>query len=308
MRGSDENLERASLALAALATLALAVVLHARAMGFAWIHALPVFAIIGALLACSYVYRAIRPDIRVARLTFALATQIWASCAVGGLTMAALGWQFPLIDSHLAAADQALHIDTAALIAFVAHNPLLAALLAKFYVLSVGGVFAGLIALTLLGRTDRVAELGFLFVATIILCAVISIPWPAYGTFTHFHIDPQIRHALPDNAGVYYMPTMLAYRAGVENTIDLTRLMGVITFPSFHTCMALMVAHSFRGVRFFFWPVILINVAVGLSIIPIGGHYAIDIVGGAAVFAAAAFAIHAIRRNSLALGVMAPAH
>ncbi len=274
--------------MAVTTTAALGLIIRLREMSFAWEHAWTAFGTVLGLLALSVFYRTKRFDLQITKVTLALALQTWAAFAVGGMSLAALGWQMPTVDNVLAAADRALGLDSVAWTAAVAGVPLLAKVCGLVYVISVGAVFGATIILTLLKRTDRVTELSFLFVATIILCAVIGIVFPAYGPFTHLKMNAAIVHALPQGAGTFYMPMMQLYRSGAVRVVDFTRLMGVITFPSFHACMALMVTYAFRGMARYFWPIAAFNLLVGASIVPIGGHYVIDILGGSAVFVAAA--------------------
>ena len=70
----------------------------------------------------------------------------------------------------------------------------------------------------------------------------------------------------------------------------MSHLEGVVTFPSFHAITALLIAHAWRGLPgatlFKIWAALVI-----VSAVPIGGHYVIDLVVGAAlwgVFAAIA--------------------
>jgi membrane-associated phospholipid phosphatase len=292
----EERLEKASLILAAGVTLAFAVVLRLRGMHFVWQHALPVCGPVLGMLLASVVYRGKRRDIPVARITFALAVQFWVACVVGGLCLAALGWRLPLADPTLAAADRAMGLDSNAFTTAVARIPLLAQTCALAYVVSSVAVFGATICLTLLKRTDRVAELAFIFVATILICAACGIAFPAVGAFTYHPIPADVRHLLPPGSGTYYMAGLTLYRSGAETGIDFMRLVGVITFPSFHACMGLMAVYCFRGMPRLFWPVLVFNLLVAVSIVPIGGHYFIDLLGGGATFALAAMAASAIMR------------
>ena len=295
--GGEERLERASLALAAAATLVFCVVLWLRGIGFAWRHSMSVCGPILMLVLFSLVYRTVRRDLLVARITFALAVQIWTACIVGGICLAALGWQLPFVDHILAGADHALGLDVSSFTTAVAQVPLLAKACGVAYVVSSVTVFGAVICLTLLKRSDRIAELGFIFVTTILSCSVVGIFFPAVGAFTYLNLPATVRHLLPEGSGIYYMAGLQLYRSGAETTIDFTRLVGVITFPSFHTCMALMVAYAFRAIPKIFWPMVAFNLLVGISIIIIGGHYVIDIFGGVAVFAMAAAVAAAIGKD-----------
>ena len=57
----------------------------------------------------------------IARLANGLGLQIWAGLVATTLIFATLGWQFPLIDANLAAADRAIGFDTKGVAEWVAH-------------------------------------------------------------------------------------------------------------------------------------------------------------------------------------------
>jgi hypothetical protein len=298
-----ERFELAGGVIAFALTCTFAIVLCLRHMSFAWRDSLFICALIALVMGVSVLYRTLRRDRRIAHLTFSLALLLWSACVVGGVTLAALGWRVPLADATLAHVDHAIGFPTTAFIAAVSHHPAFATLCGKLYQISDAAVIAALIALTLLGRIDRVAELGFLFVATIALCAVVGVFAPAYGTFTYLHVPPDVREHLPAGAGVYYMREMMAYRSGLIDKVSFRHLMGVITFPSFHTCMVLITCYAFRRMGWIFWGVIAFNVLVSLSIMPIGGHYMTDVLGGIVVTAIAIAAAGALRRVQEALAI-----
>ena len=76
--------------------------------------------------------------------------------------------------------------------------------------------------------------------------------------------------------------------------LDLLNLAGIVTFPSFHACSAVLYAWAF-------WPVwwmrpiaLLANVAMLASTPVDGGHYFIDLLAGIAVAIFAIFAARAV--------------
>jgi membrane-associated phospholipid phosphatase len=54
---------------------------------------------------------------------------------------------------------------------------------------------------------------------------------------------------------------------------------GLISIPSFHAIMAVLVAYAMRGTRLFF-PFLILNAAVMLSTPTRGGHYLVDVLAG----------------------------
>lgn len=60
---------------------------------------------------------------------------------------------------------------------------------------------------------------------------------------------------------------------------------GLVTFPSFHTALAVIFAYSMRGIRYIALPVYALNAMLILATLPQGGHYLVDVVAGLAVAA-----------------------
>jgi membrane-associated phospholipid phosphatase len=54
---------------------------------------------------------------------------------------------------------------------------------------------------------------------------------------------------------------------------------GLVTFPSFHTMLGLVLIWAVRK-TVLFWPSLFLNGAMVVSTVAIGGHYLIDVVAG----------------------------
>ena len=276
-----------------LATLALIAIISVRGLPFVW-SALPHPAkVIGALLTVGLLFRFGWCQEWISRFASALGLQLWTGLVTCCLLFATLGLQFPRIDAELAAADRALGFDTLGLITWFAASPVISSWLHWAYTYQ--GMTAFVLAvLPFIGRTDRMTEQTFIFSVGLVLASLIAILFPAHGPFLHLPVPTDVSAALPYGSGVYYLRVMESYRSGAERTIDLSRLLGMVQFPSFHVYMALMMTWSVRGIRWCFWPVALFGLAAGVSALPIGGHYVVDMIGGAVLFAAVAAMAHKI--------------
>ena len=73
-------------------------------------------------------------------------------------------------------------------------------------------------------------------------------------------------------------------------------MQGLVTFPSFHTSLAIITTYAVRGIRFVTLPVAILNGLVIVSTLPEGGHYLIDVIAGAII---SIIAIVAIRTGYL---------
>jgi membrane-associated phospholipid phosphatase len=132
-------------------------------------------------------------------------------------------------------------------------------------------------------------ELCFTFAGSAVVCAFLSALVPAIGAFAYYGVPPDVLARLPPGAGRFHLLIFEEYRSGALDTVDLRQLEGVVTFPSFHAAMALMTAHAVRDMRWLFRLLSVWSGVILISTIPIGGHYAVDLLAGAVVWAAFAF-------------------
>jgi hypothetical protein len=245
----------------------------------------PVAGIFCVMAGLHFFYTRWRPEQRIGLITGGVALISLAGLTAAATALAALRTNTPLVDATVAHADRLLGLDTLEFVAWVARHPLVGAALDVVYISTVPIMFACVVILAWLRREARMWELCFTFSGTVTICAVVSIFFPVIGSFEHLRVPPDILANLPNGAGRFYMPMFEAYRSGGLDKIDLQHMQGVVQFPSFHAIMALMIAHAFRGLRgksfVRIWCALIM-----ISAIPIGGHYAIDLIAGSALWAA----------------------
>lgn len=231
-------------------------------------------------------YLRIRPDRHLAALTGGIAMMICAGSVAGAISLLGLSFRLPMIDDQLAAADRMIGFPAPAFVQWCAARPMVADLLGLAYISSFPLLFLSAIALSAMKCEHRAWELCFMF-ATCILAAVLCATFfPAVAAFTHYGIPPEIRAGLPVGSGIYHLPALHAFREGAAVVLDPLSLQGVVTFPSFHTALALMTIAAWRGIPSVFWPMLAWNAVVIVSTIPIGGHYGVDLIGGALLWVA----------------------
>lgn len=231
------------------------------------------------------VYSRLRPNRLIAAITGGLALLNWAGLAAGMAALAALRTRAPLVDDALGGADAFLGLSAPAFILWVARHPWFCLLLEIAYASTVPAVFVAVLLLGGLGRTGAMWRLCFIFAGAGLTCTLPSALFPAIGVFVHYDIPSEICALLPASAGRFYLPAFEAYHSGLQTVVDIRQLVGVVTFPSFHTAMAVMVAHAVQRIP-------LARVAsrvwcglVMVSTVPIGGHYFVDSLGGLVVWA-----------------------
>lgn len=233
------------------------------------------------------VYRLLRPEPVFSDICGAMTVLIFSTLTAGAVSLAGLRLGAPLIDQSLAAFDSAFLIDTRSIVAAIAHERDFARLLGFFYNGSFPLLIVTLVFLVWARREKSLWQLVFVFAFTALGCATISVFFPAIGAFTHFAYSADIREGLPPTAGVYYLPTFEYYRHAAAPVISMATTDGVVAFPSFHCCLALMTTFAYVGQRWLFPVALLWNGPVIVSTIPIGGHYIVDLLAGAALWGVA---------------------
>lgn len=244
----------------------------------------PLLGILMLLIAARHVYTRHRPDERIAATCGMLAVMIAAALLAAIISHTSLRFALPYIDSTLSAADAIFGIRAPAIVLAFAQFPAFANVLAVFYNTSLPVCFLCGLALALSGRAARADEFAFAFAANIIFAATVSIFLPALGStvFNGMEGTP----GLPPSAGNFHMATVDYFRNDPTAVFDLARLQGIVTFPSFHMVMALLVPHALRDTRWLARAAIVWAALVTLSAVVIGGHYVIDLLAGAITWGA----------------------
>jgi membrane-associated phospholipid phosphatase len=190
-------------------------------------------------------------------------------------------FNFPMIDPTLAAADRGIGVTSADAIRWIIAIPFAPKLLYSMYFPSVILLYLSAFTLACLGRAERLWELCSAYGFCLAVATICSVLLPASGAFEYLHLERLFGAQLPPGSGVYHLDVLHALRSTTHLHIDPLDLHGLVTFPSFHTGMALMTAAAWRDDRYLRWPMFGWNGLVIVSTVPVGGHYLIDLVAGA---------------------------
>ena len=177
-----------------------------------------------------------------------------------------------------------LGVDIPALVTWLARHSWMG-LLEAAYLSTVPLVFAAAIILAWTKRSAAMWELCLAFAGSAAACSFLSALLPAVGTFAYYDIPPDVVALLPAWAGRYSFRIFFEYRSGELDTVDIVHFEGVVTFPSFHTAMALMVPYALRSVWWLLGPVVVWSGLTVISTVPIDGLYAVDVLSGTVVLA-----------------------
>jgi hypothetical protein len=188
------------------------------------------------------------------------------------LSYACLASSGPLADPRLAAMDRALGFDWITGYRFVAGHPWLHAFLGFGYA---SLCYQGLYFCVLLGvmdRKSRLRETFWLVLGCSLLACLGALLVPALG--------PAKAYGIGTTNG--FIPEMERLIAGRDLRFALSHMTGVVTFPSFHTAMALVYVWAFRGTGPVGRLVAALNFVMLCAVPWFGGHYLSDMIAGTA--------------------------
>jgi len=237
----------------------------------------------GALVAQIALLRCLAP--RLSRALVALA-QMGAISTVGMLlAYAAAAAAMPLVDGQLLALDQAIGYEWRDYAGFIARHRAIAFALDHAYMLIFGLPF---LAIGPLAQARRFRAIDRYLIATAIALLITTAIFtfcPALTAWDHLGIAPDalkpFRYLPNATAGWEY--ELLQIRAGRGFVLHDTLGSGLVAFPSFHAIAALLFAAALWPLRALRAPAALAAFLVILSAPILGGHYAIDLIAGAAV-------------------------
>lgn len=286
------------------AVVVLAAAIGATAAGFtlAPFGLAKVVAVGAGLGLVAWFYTRVRPVPAFAAALSGTALLLVFTAAGATLSYAVAAMGFPLRDAEFAALDAALGVDWNGFLAFVAERPWLAATLVAAYHSSLLQTILVVVTLGLTGRTVALERFLVAYATTAVVVVLVSGFLPALGAYAHHDPDPAIR-LMTAEAGVWHLAHFEALRAGTFLELDLVKAEGIVTFPSFHTVLAILTVWALWEVRVLRWPALVLNVFVVVGTVPEGGHYVVDLIAGGAI---ATVAILVLSRRPRAATASAP--
>lgn len=226
------------------------------------------------LAALHLVYTRARPHKRIA--AFALTSLQLVVFTVAGtfLVYLTVTSKFPLIDRYLVAADAVMGFHWLPFFNWVKDHPAADRAFGIAYDSAIFQIFVLLIVLNATGRLERAREFTWVFILTLLACVILAWLFPAESAWVYF--------GATDRVDAYHVADFTALRAGKMTEIILTKTNGLITFPSFHAALGLILIIASR--RTFLFSVFLpLNLMMIVSAITSGGHYLVDIIAGLAL-------------------------
>jgi membrane-associated phospholipid phosphatase len=263
---------------------------------------LAVVAAIASLYGASgwyHLYRKPDPDPKMVMMLTSIGQLIFIATFMGPLTYVGGALNFPLQDQLFLAIDRALGIDPKMLLEFFNARPDWNAWLEVGYGMIKWPLLGVPLILGMTGRLLRLQTFVLAFALALIATLVIAAVVPAVGTYYGLGLAVESMPNLSTRIYGLQAHDIPALRDGSLRALELFKLAGIVSFPSFHAASALLYAWALWPVRGFGLFVSALCVLMLVATPVVGAHYFIDVVGG---FAVAVAAIAVSRLAAVRLG------
>jgi PAP2 superfamily len=154
----------------------------------------------------------------------------------------------------------------------IAHPPLVLGL-GYFYSSLPVQIFIAIMYFSHFNYADRNRELLWIALLSGVLVSLVSGVMPARGAFEYFGVPKFASH----------LAVLTTLRESTTHAFVISQMQGIITFPSYHTVMAIYFSYAFRGCGKIFYVILGVNILMLLSVVTHGGHYVVDVIAGAVV-------------------------
>lgn len=221
---------------------------------------------------------------RPAFTMLAFAQMGFVTICAAPLSYIGLGAAMPLQDARFAELDRLLGLDWPAYFHFAMAHPELLLYAKFFYAMILVPAFCVPVVLGLMGQYIRLQQ--FVMASTLALCVVIVVSslLPAIGTYFEFGLpsDTELFKANGYGGQASDIPML---RDGTLRALNIVKLGGILTFPSFHAATALLSIWSLWSIWWLRPALLVLNGGMLVATPLVGGHYFVDVIAGVSVAA-----------------------
>lgn len=183
-------------------------------------------------------------------------------------------------DDWLAGTDSLFGFHWAAFSLWISRLPNAPAVLGFAYSSSNWQLFLVIPVLAFSGHEMRMWSLVVALGVGAVVTSAIFPFFPAEGAFLHSRLPKEAFASLLPMTQWRFGPIVHLIKDDHVRFISQSMVSGLISFPSYHTVMALLVAWSMWPLRLLRWPFLVLNLLMIVAAIPLGAHYLTDIIGG----------------------------
>jgi hypothetical protein len=233
-----------------------------------------------ALLGVAAFYDVTGRSERIARTLAAIGQLFAFTLVAGSASYLLIGIGMPFVDAALARFDAMVGFDWPAYDRFIEGLGAWPNLvLAGLYASSVPQIMAVAALLGFTGRFERMVEFIGCLMLTAASVVVIGALFPALGAHHTYGIE--------HGGKAFFIPEIIAAHDGRIAVLDVSKMTGLVTFPSFHTAISLLVIVATWGLRWIGPLALIANLALLASVPVYGSHHFVDMVGGTVITALA---------------------
>lgn len=182
----------------------------------------------------------------------------------------------PLIDEQLLHADHRLGFQLPELLAWMKSHPMLDRILAVAYDTLLPQTILVIAVLGFRADNDALQKFIMRFMVCALVTVILFCLLPALGPFA-------AAGSSPNATQIRTLEQLQAMRSGARTTVTWRDAEGLITFPSFHTIWAILMALAYRRHPILFAFFGAVNALVIVSTLTTGWHYVSDVLGGVVV-------------------------
>lgn len=223
---------------------------------------------------------------KLAILAFTVAFSIFFGKQGNVLNYLAHGLDFPWADAGLAKIEMAMGFDWVAHLAWFNDHQLIADFLLVSYSMLQTLAALTIISLLFIGELEKLREFLITSAIALLITTAIGAVFPAGGTYHYYQPAAALQSNIFTQSGHFFLAHLIPVHDGTMKLIMLDYVVGLITFPSFHMVMAILMAWATR--RTLVFPVFAaFSFTMALATPVFGGHYLPDMIGGGFVAALA---------------------
>jgi PAP2 superfamily len=199
---------------------------------------------------------------------------LWVAFSAAGaiFTYLVATLALPLRDPEFIAIDAAMGFHWLEWFRFIAAHRMIQLPLFFAYFTFLPQIIGSILYFAHTGQAHRNAEMIWITMPSLIITTIVSAVLPAIGPYAYFF-----------GRWTADIVVLMSLRSGGHQTFVVNRLQGIITFPSFHTTLAIIFIYVHRPPSRSFVPVAILNALMLLAIPSEGHHYLIDMISGAMV-------------------------
>ena len=214
---------------------------------------------------------------------FSTAQLIAFAAVAAPLSYIAASANLPLCDAALDTMDRALGFDWKALLAWMNTAPILYRVLRPIYLSLTLQMTTVVLCLAFSGRHLWLRTYTLAFLCAALVCIAISAALPAAGAWPHYGLMASHSGMLPAVSTSW--PVFYGLRDGSFRVLVAVGSEGIITFPSLHAALAVLVTAALWPVRYLRWAAVILNTAMLIATPIDGSHYFSDVLAGVALAA-----------------------